>query len=155
MLVWGFFGLTNILLFWAALIKVTRAWGGDDQQGLAYGLLDGGRGLLAAVMASLGVLAFSVAFPLGYDAATLEQKGAVLRQVIYGYTAVTAAVGVLVWFTLRGSMAAAMRHKTLRSATSFARSAQSSSYALFGSNQRYWSVPIRVTKRLTSTHYLP
>jgi sugar phosphate permease len=102
MLVWGFFGLTNILLFWAALIKVTRAWGGDDQQGLAYGLLDGGRGLLAAVLASLGVFAFSVAFPLGYDAATLEQKGAVLRQVIYGYTAVTAAVGVLVWFTLRG-----------------------------------------------------
>ena len=102
MLVWGFFGLTNILLFWAALIKVTRAWGGDDQQGLAYGLLDGGRGLLAAVLASLGVFAFSVAFPLGYDAATVEQKGAVLRQVIYGYTAVTAAVGALVWFTLRG-----------------------------------------------------
>ena len=102
MLVWGFFGLTNILLFWAALIKVTRAWGGDNQQGLAYGLLDGGRGLLAAVLASLGVFAFSVAFPLGYDAATLEQKGAVLQQVIYGYTVVTAAVGVLVWFTLRG-----------------------------------------------------
>jgi len=53
-------------------------------------------------LASLGVFAFSVAFPLGYDAATLEQKGAALRQVIYGYTAVTAAVGVLVWFTLRG-----------------------------------------------------
>jgi nitrate/nitrite transporter NarK len=102
MLVWGFFGLTNILLFWAALIKVTRAWGGDNQQGLAYGLLDGGRGLLAAVLASLGVFAFSAAFPLGYDAATLDQKGAVLQQVIYGYTAVTAAVGVLVWFTLRG-----------------------------------------------------
>ena len=77
MLVWGFFGLTNILLFWAALIKVTRAWGGGDQQGLAYGLLDGGRGLLAAILASLGVFAFSVAFPLGYEAATLEQKGAV------------------------------------------------------------------------------
>ena len=53
-------------------------------------------------MASLGVFTFSVAFPLGYDAATLEQKGAVLQQVIYGYTVVTAAVGVLVWFTLRG-----------------------------------------------------
>ena len=102
MLIWGFFGLTNILLFWAALIKVTRAWGGENQQGLAYGLLDGGRGLLAAILASAGVFAFSVAFPLGYDAASLAQKGAVLRQVIYGYTAVTAAVGILVWFTLRG-----------------------------------------------------
>lgn len=102
MLIWGFFGLTNILLFWAALIKVTRAWGGERQQGLAYGLLDGGRGLLAAILASAGVFAFSVAFPLGYDAATLDQKAAVLREVIYGYTGVTAAVGVLVWFTLRG-----------------------------------------------------
>ena len=81
---------------------MTRAWGGDDQQGIAYGLLDGDRGLLAAVLASLGVFAVSVAFPLGYDAATLEQKGAELRQVIYGCAAVTAAVGVLVWFTLCG-----------------------------------------------------
>ena len=71
MLVCGCFGLTNILLFWAALIKVTRAWGGDDQQGLAHGLFNGGRGLLAAMLALLGVLAFSVAFPMGYDAATL------------------------------------------------------------------------------------
>lgn len=102
MLVWGFFGLTNILLFWAALIKVTRSWGGDDQQGLAYGLLDGGRGLLAAVLASLGVFAFASAFPLGYDSATLTEKGVILRQVIYGYTIATAAVGVMVWFTLRG-----------------------------------------------------
>lgn len=102
MLVWGFFGLTNILLFWAALIKVTRSWGGDDQQGLAYGLLDGGRGLLAAVLASLGVFAFASAFPLGYDSATLTEKGVILRQVIYGYTLATAAVGVMVWFTLRG-----------------------------------------------------
>lgn len=102
MLVWGFFGLTNILLFWAALIKVTRSWGGDDQQGLAYGLLDGGRGLLAAVLASLGVFAFASAFPLGYDSATLTEKGVILRQVIYGYTIATAAVGVMVWLTLRG-----------------------------------------------------
>ena len=55
MLVWGFFGLANILFFYAALIKATRSWGGDTQQGLAYGLLDGGRGLLAAVLASVGV----------------------------------------------------------------------------------------------------
>ena len=49
-LVWGFFGLTNILFFYSALIKATRSWGGDTQQGLAYGLLDGGRGLIAAVL---------------------------------------------------------------------------------------------------------
>ena len=47
MLLWGFFGISTILFFWAALIRATREWGGAEHQGRAYGLLDGGRGLLA------------------------------------------------------------------------------------------------------------
>ena len=43
MIVWGFFWLSTVLLFWAALIKATRSWGGISNQGLAYGVLDGGR----------------------------------------------------------------------------------------------------------------
>lgn len=46
---WGF---TTIFLFWAALIKATREWGGDGFQGRAYGWLEGGRG---AVAASIGM----------------------------------------------------------------------------------------------------
>ena len=101
MIIWGFFGLSTILFFWAALIKATRSWGGTSQQGLAYGVLDGGRGLLAAVLASLGVLLFSLAFPEGYELASTDDKRVALQQIILGYTAVTALTGVLVWFTLR------------------------------------------------------
>ena len=101
MFIWGFFGLSTILFFWAALIKATRAWGGLQEQGLAYGVLDSGRGLLAAVMASLGVLLFSLSFPEGYDAATLPDKREALQTIIFGYTGVTALTGLLVWFTLR------------------------------------------------------
>ena len=97
---WGFFGVTTILLFWAALIKATRVWGGEDSQGRAYGLLEGGRGLLAAALASIAVLAFALAFPDGYEAATLEEKQVALRIVIYGYTLVTALTGVLIWFAI-------------------------------------------------------
>ncbi len=100
LLVWGFFGITTILLFWAALIRATRDWGGHDEQGRAYGLLDGGRGILAAGLASIGVMIFGMAFPEGYGAATLEEKEAALRLIIYGYTAVTAFAGVFVWFVL-------------------------------------------------------
>ena len=53
--VFAFWGLTTILLFWAALIRATREWGGDDGQGKAFGILDGGRGLFAAVLASATV----------------------------------------------------------------------------------------------------
>jgi nitrate/nitrite transporter NarK len=98
--IWGFFGISTILLFWAAMIRATREWGRHDEQGRAYGLLDGGRGLLAAGLASIGVLLFGFAFPDGYGAATFEQKEATLRLIIYGYTGVTTAAGVLVWFVI-------------------------------------------------------
>ena len=97
---WGFFGVTTILLFWAALIRATRDWGGHDTQGRAYGLLEGGRGLLAAVLATIAVVVFGLAFPEGYAAASFEEKQDTLRVIIYGYTAVTAATGVFVWFVI-------------------------------------------------------
>ena len=100
LILWGFFGVTTILLFWAALIRATRDWGGHDSQGRAYGLLDGGRGLLAAVLASIAVVAFGLAFPEGYSSASFEQKQDALRVIIYGYTAVTAAAGVFVWLVI-------------------------------------------------------
>jgi len=101
LMLWSFYGVSTILLFWAALIKATREWGGIAHQGRAYGLLDGGRGVLAAVLASLGVLLFSVSFPGGYEQASLAQREAVLRTIILGYTLVTALAGVFVWFALR------------------------------------------------------
>lgn len=102
LLLWGFFGATTILLFWAALIRATREWGGRVAQGRAYGLLDGGRGLLAAGLASLGVLLFSLSFPEGYAAASFEDKREALRLIILGYSAVTALAGLIVWFALAG-----------------------------------------------------
>jgi sugar phosphate permease len=100
LLLWGFFGVTTILLFWAALIRATREWGDDDEQGRAYGLLDGGRGLLAAVLASIAVVFFGLLFPDGYSSATFEEKREGLRAVILGYTLVTAAIGAFVWYAI-------------------------------------------------------
>jgi len=100
MWVWAFFGVTTILFFWAALIKATRDWGGSDQQGRAYGLLDGGRGLLAAGLASIGVMIFGMSFPDGAAAATFAEKEEALLLVISGYTIVTALTGVFVWFAI-------------------------------------------------------
>jgi nitrate/nitrite transporter NarK len=100
LVLWGFFGVTTILLFWAALIRATRDWGGNDEQGRAYGLLDGGRGLLAAALASIAVVVFGLLFPEGYAAANLAERQQALSIVIYGYTGITAAVGVFVWFAI-------------------------------------------------------
>lgn len=100
LLLWGFFGVSTIMLFWAALIRATRDWGGHDEQGRAYGLLDAGRGILAAGLASVGVMMFSLAFPEGYAEASFDDKQAALRMIIHGYTAATALAGVFIWFAL-------------------------------------------------------
>lgn len=98
--VFGFFGITTILLFWAALIRATRDWGNADTQGQAYGILDSGRGILAAGMASIGVMIFDLALPEGYTLASAEQRAEALRTVILSYTAVTIVAGGFVWFAL-------------------------------------------------------
>jgi nitrate/nitrite transporter NarK len=97
-LLYGFFGFTTIILFWGALIRATREWGGNQEQGLAFGILEGGRGLLAVVLASAAVLVFQYSFPMGYETATLAEKTKVFRTVIYGYTLVTALIGLYIWF---------------------------------------------------------
>jgi sugar phosphate permease len=83
-------GLTTILPFWAALIRATREWGGVEQQGRAFGLLDGGRGLLAACLATVAYFVFRF-YPI-------EQDRDALRAVIYMYTFVSIGAGVFVWF---------------------------------------------------------
>jgi nitrate/nitrite transporter NarK len=97
---WGIFGVTTILLFWAALIRATRDWGGHEEQGRAFGLLDAGRGVLAASMASLGAALFVWSFPDGYAAASFAERRHVMTLIIHGYTLATFMAGVFVWFAI-------------------------------------------------------
>lgn len=55
----AFWGITTILTFWAALIKAARYWGGPGDQGKTFGILDAGRGLVAAIMLSVAAWLFS------------------------------------------------------------------------------------------------
>ena len=60
---YAYFGMTTILLFWAAMLRVTHNLGGSQQQGTAFGILDAGRGLFAAVMATFMTLLFAQLLP--------------------------------------------------------------------------------------------
>ena len=103
MLVWGFFGLTSILLFWATLIKVTRAWGGtrSARHGLWPARL---RQRTDRGGTRLGWgLRFFICVPPRLRRSHLDpQRGRLKTGYLWFYTTVTAAVGVLVWFTLKG-----------------------------------------------------
>lgn len=102
-LLYGFWGLTTILLFWAALIRATREWGGDEAQGRAYGILDGGRGLLAAVLASSAVFVFAHFLPADASTASATQLAAAMRAIILATTAFTLLAAGLAWLALPAS----------------------------------------------------
>lgn len=93
-LLFAYWGLTSILLFWAALIKATRDWGGEHTQGIAFGVLDGGRGLMASLFATLGLLLLSQSFTGG------ATPTAALQQVILFYSAASLCAAMLVWWLL-------------------------------------------------------
>jgi len=56
---YAYWGITTIWLFWAAMIRATREWGRIDHQGRAFGWLEGGRGSVAALLATFTFLIFS------------------------------------------------------------------------------------------------
>lgn len=99
-LLFGYWGITTILLFWSPLIRATRSWGGADAQGRAFGILDGGRGLFAAVLGSATVALFSALMPDDIANATLEERAAALQAVIATFTIFTVLAAALVWFIL-------------------------------------------------------
>jgi len=97
---YGFWGVTTILVFWAPMLRATRVWGGVNDQGKAYGILDGGRGLLAALIASISVAIFAALLPEDVNSASLEQRTAALRQVLLIFSGLAVVVAVLVWFAI-------------------------------------------------------
>lgn len=63
-LLYAFWGLSTILLFWSPLLRATREAGGAGGSNMAFGLLDGGRGLSAALIATSAVSIFSALMPM-------------------------------------------------------------------------------------------
>ncbi|WP_422104743.1 MFS transporter [Winogradskyella sp.] len=100
---YGFWGFTTIFLFWAAMIKATRIWGGSDKQGIAFGFLDGGRGLVAALFGSAGVVIFSLFITKDIELTSIEERRIAFKQVITYTSIAVMAIGLIVYFFLNFS----------------------------------------------------
>jgi nitrate/nitrite transporter NarK len=92
---YGAWGVSTILLFWAGLLRATREWGGPTGQGKAYGFLDGGRGLLAALLSTAAVAAFAALVP---ESPSDDERRMAFRVVVLGASALTTASGALIWW---------------------------------------------------------
>lgn len=84
---YAYWGVTTILLFWAPLIKATKEWGADKHQGLAFGVLDGGRGLVASFVASI------ILFFLSSEVSKQSFQNITLL-----YSSLTILIGILSYF---------------------------------------------------------
>ncbi len=100
-LLYGFWGFTTIFLFWAAMIKATRMWGGENRQGIAFGFLDGGRGLVAALFGSAGVFVFSLFITKDIELTNLQERQIAFKQVIIYTSTAILVIGILVLIFLR------------------------------------------------------
>jgi nitrate/nitrite transporter NarK len=99
--VYGFWGLTTIFLFWASLMRTTRLIGGAQRQGISFGLLDGGRGLVAAIIGLIAVWMLSVFLPTDVDSATIVERSAAFQKVILFFCILVFLTSFLVFFVLR------------------------------------------------------
>ena len=95
-LLYGYWGFTTVFLFWGAMIKAARVWGGAKNQGQAFSFLDGGRGLVAASMGSLGVLIFSFFLTKDIELTSLIQRKNAFRYVILFCSFIVFLNGLLV-----------------------------------------------------------
>lgn len=99
-LLYIYWGVTTIFLFWGALIRATREWGGEESQGVAFGWLEGGRGVAATVFAFVGVAVLASYLPEQVALASDEDRLDGFRMVVYMYTAITIGTAALTWFAI-------------------------------------------------------
>ena len=100
--IYAFFGVSTVFLLWGAMLRVTREWGGETTQGLAFGLLDGGRGLVAVLAAGIAIVFFAIALPDAVETATRAEQRAGFRQVILSYSLLTLLAAVLAFWLVPG-----------------------------------------------------
>lgn len=88
--IWGIF---SVFTFWSSHMKLVKMLAKSNEEGKFFGILDGGRGVVEAVLASVAVLIFSRI--LGNSLELADKRSAIVA-VIYMYSAVLLAVSILI-----------------------------------------------------------
>ncbi len=87
LLIHALWGVTVTGMMWGALIKATREWAPPDEQGKAFGLLEAGRGISEALLATVLIAIFA---QLGGDVPAFSK-------IIIIYSALHVALGIIAW----------------------------------------------------------
>ena len=99
--IFGAWGLSTGLTFWAAVIKRVNMIAGPDEQGRFFGLLDGGRGLIEALLATIAIALFAYVTQTRGDS---DIEG--FKRVVHLYAFCCIALGALLALVKDGQPAA-------------------------------------------------
>lgn len=88
---WGIF---SVFTFWSSHMKIVKMLSKANEEGRFFGILDGGRGVVEAVMASIGLAVF--ASILG-SSELLADKQSAMVAVIYLYSAIVFVTALLIF----------------------------------------------------------
>ena len=100
-LLFAYWGFTTVFIFWAPMLKATRAIGGVKMQGKTFSFLDGGRGVVASSIGLIGVLIFSVLITKDVSSLTLSEKQEVFKYVIGASSLIVFIIGIVVYAYLK------------------------------------------------------
>ncbi len=87
---WGFF---SVFTFWSSHMKIVKMLARSNEEGRFFGILDGGRGVVEALMGTVGLAVFAAI--LGTSTA-LADKTSALVSVIYLYSTIVLLTGLLI-----------------------------------------------------------
>ncbi|MGL5042585.1 MAG: MFS transporter [Culicoidibacterales bacterium] len=93
--IWGFF---SVFTFWGAHLKVVKMLSTANEDGRFFGILDSGRGLVEAILASIALAIFTAKLGAGTD--VLAQKEALIP-VIYLYSSVLLVNSILIYIFVK------------------------------------------------------
>ena len=95
MIIFAGWGVASGLTFWAAMIKATTLLAMPSEQGRFFGILDGGRGLVEAILASIVVAMFA-----HYTQGLGQDTPVALQKVIWVYTGMMLFLAPVALFVL-------------------------------------------------------
>lgn len=93
-LIHGLWGLTSLMMFYPALMKGIRALAASNEQGRAFGIFEGGRGIFNAAYLTIAAVIFARMLTAGRESAGI-------RWIIVFYSGVTTVLGFIIIYLLR------------------------------------------------------
>ena len=90
LIIHALWGITTTLLFWSAIVRVTRNWAPSNEQGRAFGILQMGRGV-SDILMSMPILAVFGILGSSYFALSI---------IIVQISLLTIISGLIAWFVL-------------------------------------------------------